>query len=297
VSRKPPTKSKNSLDIPPVPASTRFIIQEQNLQPAHLGPWVGDLLGIEYEEVDLEKEYQSKSRLFVERKKRIAVHLTDALFISEAKRLSATNLSIIENDAYLTIHLAIASQETIKSTIILLQQNPPRNDEEYQAQQLLNRFINLQNSTAILEAYQYEKFLIQEVQSGSPWGASLFSSLVLEQAVAHETLSQKQLSIYSFGTTTAASKNISQFFISLFASQELRNSYPNLAQYSTAIIPAGLETSPANLTPWAQAVIQEWTELTETELQIAYPIQIEERDMAAHWLKETIEAFMSQATG
>jgi hypothetical protein len=297
VSRKPPTKSKNSLDIPPVPASTRFIIQEQNLQPAHLGPWVGDLLGIEYEEIELEKEYQSKSRLFVERKKRVAVHLTDALFISEARRLSTTNLSIIENDAYLTIHLAIASQETIKSNLLLLQQNPPRNEEEYQAGQLLNHFINLQNSTAILEAYQYEKFFIQEVLSGSPWGACLFSSLALEQAIAHETLSQKQHSIYSLGTATAASKNISQFFISLFASQELRNSYPNLAQYSAAIIPAGLETSPANLTPWAQAVIQEWTELTEAELKIANPIQIEERDMAAHWLRETIEAFMSQATG
>ncbi len=297
MSRKPPTKSKNSLDIPPVPASTRFIIQEQNLQPAHLGPWVGDLLGIEYEEIELEKEYQSKSRLFVERKKRVAVHLTDALFISEARRLSTTNLSIIENDAYLTIHLAIASQETIKSNLLLLQQNPPRNEEEYQAGQLLNHFINLQNSTAILEAYQYEKFFIQEVLSGSPWGACLFSSLALEQAIAHETLSQKQHSIYSLGTATAASKNISQFFISLFASQELRNSYPNLAQYSAAIIPAGLETSPANLTPWAQAVIQEWTELTEAELKIANPIQIEERDMAAHWLRETIEAFMSQATG
>ena len=70
MSRKPPTKSKHSsLDIPPVPASTRFILQEQNSPPAHLAAWVGDLLGIEYEEIDLEKEFQSKARLFVERKR------------------------------------------------------------------------------------------------------------------------------------------------------------------------------------------------------------------------------------
>lgn len=298
MSRKPPTKSKNcSLDIPPVPSSTRFIIQEQNSQPPHLAAWVGDLLGIEYEEVDLDKEFQSKARLFVDRKNKIAVHLFDGLFVAEAKRLSFSNLSIIENDTYLTIHLAIASQETIKSTLSLLQQNPPHTDEDLQAAQLLNRFIQLQNPSAILEAFQYEKFLAQEIQSASPWGATLFSSLTNELSIAQELLSEKQRAIISVGSAIGATKNISQFFISLFASQELRQSFPQLAEYSAAIIPAGLDISPDNLLPWAQAVIQEWSELSERELQIANVIQVDERDIAAHWLKETIEAYASQATG
>ena len=280
-----------------MPASTRFILQEQNSPPAHLAAWVGDLLGIEYEEIDLEKEFQSKARLFVERKSRVAVHLFDGLFVAEAKRLSFSNLSVIENDTYLTIHLAIASGETIRSTLSLLQQSTARTAEDLIAAQLLNRFIQLQNPNAILEAFQYEKFLVQEIQSASPWGATLFSSLTNELSIADDLLSEKQRAITSIGAAIGATKNISQFFISLFASQELRQSFPQLAEYSAAIIPAGLDVAPANLLPWAQAVIQEWTELSEKELEIATAIQIEERDIAAHWLKETIEAFASQATG
>jgi hypothetical protein len=298
VSKKRATHTKSALDLPPVPSATRYINTKQDISTSSnlFETWVSDLVGLDFQEVTLPEENQKTSRFFKQSQKKIAIHLTDALFIPTYNRSSALNLSVLDDGIYITIHLAISSPQTLKLAIQELQ-SANQNHQSSEMAKLLALLIKLQTPAYIHEAFRYQQFVVQEILGATPWGSSLFTALLWELRPDPALLLNWQQNLLLPNQPDAFDKLAAQTFISLFASKELTNSMPKLASYSNQIIATGVNIAAQDLKRWSEAVVKEWIDLTISETDVAPLNNVEEALRVAQWLHDTIRAIASSQTG
>lgn len=295
VSKKRPSQ-KPGLDIPPVPQETRYISSDQINKTSHFDSWISDLVGIDYEELALPPENQEQSRFFKIPSKRIALHFTDALYLPNINRSSTTNVSILDDGIYLTIHLAIASPETLKAGMQALQQSQSQFDYDINASSLLTLLIKLQSANHILETYQYEQFFVDEILNGSSWGKAIFSSYLWEIQPPIELLTDWQRGLLTPAQPSPFDRGAAQLFISFFASQKLSHSKPALATFFDTSMQAVSTLIPAQRIAWAEKTLSTWVELLTQEFGSAPINTVDELNIAIEWLVEAAESLSTQGT-
>ena len=287
MSKKRTPSAKQGLDLPPVPSSTRYVETTEASPCPHLECWISDLIGFDYQEVTLPVEQQKISRFFKQEQKKLAIHLTDSMYIPNYNRPSATNLSVLDDGIYITIHLAIASSETSKIAAKELQ-NTLRSGSDSELTQILTRLLKQQSPIQILESFRYEQFIVQEILGATDWSKSLFTALLMELQPPAQLLAPWQQALILDREPDAFDKRASRTFISMFASRELAQSAPQLSNYSKQIISAGLTVPAQNLKKWADTVVNEWCELSLREATESSALYAEEAERVSYWLARTI---------
>ena len=292
MSKKRPSP-KPGLDIPPVPQETRYVSSEQINKTSHFDSWISDLVGIDYEELPLPPEHQEHSRFFKIPAKRLALHLTDTLYLPNINRSSTTNVSVLEDGVYLTIHLAIASADTLKAGVQALQQAQRQFDYDVNASSLLSLLIKLQSANHILETYHYEQFFIDEILNGSSWGRAIFSSFLWEIQPPIELLTDWQRALLTPTQPSPLDRGAAQLFISFFASQKLLHSKPALANFFDTSMQAVANLIPAQRIAWAEKTLSTWVDLLTQEFGSAPISTVDELNIAIEWLVEAAESLSS----
>lgn len=293
MSKKRPSQ-KPGLDIPPVPQETRFVASNEIHKTSHFDSWISDLVGIDYEEVPLPQEHQEHSRFFKIPSKRLALHLTDSLYLPQLNRNSATNVSVLDDGIYLTIHLAIASPDTLKAGMQALQQAQSQFDYDINASSLLSLLIKLQSSNHILETYHYEQFFVDEILNGSPWGRAIFSSYLWEIQPPYELLTDEQKELVSPTPPSPAARGAALLFIGFFASQKLRHSKPDLFAYFESAMTKVATVPTQQRTAWAEKTLSVWVDLITQEFGSAPISTIDELNLAAEWLIGTVNTINAE---
>jgi hypothetical protein len=141
-----------------------------------------------------------------------------------------------------------------------------------------------QDPEKIIESARFEQAVVDEVLSGSPWGAAFLAHDLMRMNGSIDRLCTPLKNALALGELNSPSYAAGRSFVEMFAAQQLGKSSPKLAQYSAALIPAGVQQGTGVLTQWCNAVALEWQNLTLHEWGTAILSTPEEQEQFSAWL-------------